>query len=78
MSSWLAVWFLVAIVSTLAVIACLVALVRHVLVLGRTARQLQEAVAPLADEISRQGARASDRAASLQVPSRGGPPDGRR
>lgn len=76
MSSWLAVWFLIAIVSTLAVIACLVALVRHVLVLGRTARQLQEAVAPLADEISREGARASDRAATLQVPGRGGRPDG--
>ena len=78
MSSWLAVWFLVAIVSTLAVIACLVTLVRHMMILGRTARQLQETLAPLADEISREGGRASDRAASLHVPGRGGPRDDRR
>ena len=72
MSTWLVVWFIVAIVSTLAVMACLIALVRHVLVLGRTAREMQEFLQPLADEISREGQRASTRAASLQVPGRGG------
>ena len=71
MSTWLVVWFVVAIVSTIAVIAFLVALVRHVLVLGRSARRMQEAVAPLADEIARAGQRASDRAASLEPPGVG-------
>ena len=70
MSTWLVVWFIVAIVSTAAVIACLVALIRHVLVLGRSARQLQEAVRPLADEIASEGQRASNRAGSLEVPGR--------
>ena len=70
MSTWLVVWFIVAIVSTAAVIATLVALVRHVLILGRSARELQEAVKPLADEIAADGQRASQRASSLQVPGR--------
>jgi hypothetical protein len=75
-STWLVVWLLVAIVSTAAVLACLVALVRHVLILGRSAREMQEAVKPLADEISSEGQRASTRAASLEVPRRR-PPAGR-
>ena len=73
MSTWLVVWFIVAIVSTVAVIACLVALVRHVMVLGRSARELQDAVKPLADEITAGGDRASSRAASLQIPGRRAP-----
>ncbi|HEX6130138.1 MAG TPA: hypothetical protein VF044_00270 [Actinomycetota bacterium] len=72
MATWLLVWLLVAIVSTLAVLAVLVALVRHVLVVGRAAREMQEAVGPLADGIAREGQRASTRAATLQ------PPGGRR
>ena len=72
MSTWLVVWFLITIVSTAAVIACLLALVRHMLVLGRTARQMRDAVTPLAEEITREGARASERASSLR------PPGGRR
>ena len=73
MSTWLVVWFIVAIVSTAAVIACLVALVRHVLVVGRSAKELQEAVKPLADAITADGQRASDRASSLEVPGRPSP-----
>jgi hypothetical protein len=73
-STWLVVWFIVAIVSTAAVLACLLALVRHVMVVGRSARQLQEAVKPLADEISAQGQRASSRASSLEPPGRRPPP----
>jgi uncharacterized membrane protein len=71
-ATWLVVWFVVAIVSTVAVIAFLVALVRHLLVLGRAARQMQEAVTPLADEIAREGQRASGRAASLEPPGSSG------
>ena len=73
MSTWLVVWFIVAIVSTGAVIACLVALVRHVLVVGRSAKELQEAVKPLADAITADGKRASDRASALEVPGRPSP-----
>jgi hypothetical protein len=40
----------------------LIALVRHVLVLGRSLRRFQEEVTPLAEEISSQGQRASSRA----------------
>ena len=68
MSTWLAVWLIVAIVSTVAVIACLVALVRHVLILGRSARELQQAVTPFADAITAGGRRASERASSLELP----------
>ena len=75
MSTWLIVWFIVAIVSTAAVIACLVALARHVIVVGRAAKEFQQAVQPLADAIGADGERASQRAASLQVPGR--PPAGR-
>jgi uncharacterized protein HemY len=55
---WLVVWFVIAIVSTLAVLACLVALVRHVLILGRTVRQFQEEVQPIADDMAQEGQRA--------------------
>jgi hypothetical protein len=68
MSTWLLVWLLVAIVSTAAVMACLAALARHVLILGRTARQMREAVMPLVVEISEEGARAAGRAQSLERP----------
>jgi hypothetical protein len=68
MSTWLLVWLLVAIVSTAAVIACLLALVRHVVILGRAARQMRDAVLPVADEIAQEGARAAGRAGSLQTP----------
>ena len=53
-------WFVVGIVSTVAVLACLIGLLRHLLVLGRTVKQLQDEVRPIADEISRE--RASERA----------------
>ena len=71
MSTWLVVWFLVTIVSAAAVIACLLGLARHVLILGRTARQMQDAVKPLAEAITREGSRASERASSLQPPGSG-------
>jgi hypothetical protein len=72
-ATWLLVWFLVAILSTIAVIACVAAVVRHVMVLGRSARELREAVQPLADEVRAAGRRASERASSLEVPGRPSP-----
>lgn len=53
MSGWLVVWLVLALVTTAALIAVLIGLVRHVLVLGRTLRRLQEEISPVAEEISR-------------------------
>ena len=68
MSTWLVVWFVVAFVATVAVLAILIALVRHLLVLGRSARRMQDEVAPIVQAISTEGMRASDRASRLKPP----------
>jgi hypothetical protein len=73
-STWLVVWFVISMVATAAVLACLVALVRHALVLGRAAERLQEEVGPLADEIATEGDRASGHAARLRMPGVGREP----
>ena len=65
MGTWLVVWFIVGIVSTVAVLAFLLALIRHLLVLGRTARRMQDELSPIVQEISSEGARATDRASRL-------------
>ncbi len=70
MSPWLLVWYLIAAVSTIAVVVLVIALVRQGLLLGRTARRFQEAAQPLVDELTQEAARASDRAASLTPPGR--------
>ena len=70
MAPWLVVWFVVGIVSTVAVLACLIALLRHLLVLGRTVQQLQDEVQPIADELVQGGrngrARTSPPSASVR------------
>ena len=71
MSTWILVWFILAVVSTLALVACLLGLVRQGLLLGRTARRAQEEIQPFADAISREGERASATVANFQVPGRG-------
>jgi hypothetical protein len=63
--TWLVVWFIIGIVTTIAVLAFLIALIRHLLVLGRTARQMQEELSPVVQQISVEGSRASDRASRL-------------
>ena len=65
MGTWLIVWFVIGIVSTIAVLAFLTALIRHLLLLGRTARRMQEELTPIVHEISDQGARASERTSRL-------------
>lgn len=72
MSTWLVVWIVLGAVSTLALLALVLALGRHVLILGRTARRFQEEVGPIADEIAREGARASEHADRLGRTRRGG------
>ena len=58
-------WFVVGIVSTVAVLACLIGLLRHMLVLGRTVKQLQEEVQPIADDLARERQRASAHVAAI-------------
>jgi uncharacterized membrane protein len=60
MSTWLVVWIALGAVSTLVVLAFVIALGRHVLILGRTARRFQEEVGAAADEVARERARASE------------------
>ena len=65
MSPWLVVWFVVAIVSTVAVLACLIGLLRHMLILGRTVKQLQEEVQPIAEDLAKERQRASTHVAAI-------------
>ena len=65
MAPWLVVWFVVGIVSTVAILACLIGLMRHVLVLGRTVRQLQDEVQPIADDLRAERHRAGDHVAAI-------------
>ncbi|MGH2597433.1 MAG: hypothetical protein ACRDH7_15945 [Actinomycetota bacterium] len=65
MASWLVVWFVVGIVSTLAILACLIGLVRHVLILGRTVKQLQEELQPITDDLAQEGQRAGEHLAAI-------------
>ncbi len=51
------VWLVVGLVSSVAMIAVLLALVRHVLVLGRALARFQEEVTPIASSIAGEGDR---------------------
>ena len=64
MSAVAITWFVVGIVSTAAIIAVLIGLVRHALVLSRALSRFQREVTPLTQEISQLGERASSRAAA--------------
>ena len=55
------VWFVVGLLSIAAVAALLIALIRHLIVLGRATKRFQEEVTPLAEEISALSDRASNR-----------------
>jgi hypothetical protein len=66
----LLVWSLIAAVTTAAVVIFAIALVREALLVGRTARRFQEEAQPIVDDVSREAARASDRAGSLTPPGR--------
>ncbi len=65
MAPWLVVWLVVGIVSTMAILACLIGLIRHVLVLGRTVKQLQAEVQPIADDLAKEGQRAGAHASAI-------------
>jgi hypothetical protein len=60
-----AVWLAVGVASTMAIAAVLIALVRHVFLLGRTLRRFQEEVGTVATDISTESQRAASRTARL-------------
>jgi hypothetical protein len=77
MSTVAVVWLVVALVTTAAVLAVLIALIRHVLVLGRALGRFQREVSPIAQEIAAQGERASTRAQRPTAERPFGRPGGR-
>jgi hypothetical protein len=66
------VWLVVGLLSLTAVLAVLIALVRHLFVLGRAASRFQAEVSPLAQEIGKLADTASNR--SRRMPRRPGSP----
>jgi hypothetical protein len=66
-STWLVVWFVIGLVTTVALIAFFIALGRHALVLGRTAGRMRDEVQPIAEDISRMTARQQTRMAELRA-----------
>jgi hypothetical protein len=63
--AWLVVWLVVGLVTTGGLLVMLGFLVRHVILLGRTAGRLQEELQPIADELAAASARAADTASHL-------------
>jgi hypothetical protein len=68
MAPWLVVWLVLFLTTTALLVAFAIALVRHGIVLGRTARRMSEEVGPIAEDIRREGDRASRHASELQPP----------
>ena len=66
------VWLVIGLVTVVAVSALLIALIRHLIVLGRAARRFQEEVTPIAEDISALADRASDRSRGLSRGPRSG------
>ena len=60
------IWLVIGLLTIVAVLALLMALIRHVLVLGRAARRFQEEVTPIAEDISALTDRASNRPGGLR------------
>ena len=77
MEAWLVVWLVVGLVTTGVLLVMLGFLVRHVILLGRTASRMQEELQPIADDLAAASARAADTAAHLSErarPTRKRPP----
>jgi hypothetical protein len=66
------VWFVIGLLTIVAVLALLISLIRHLMVLGRAARRFQEEVTPIAEDISALSDRASNRSRGLSRGSRSG------
>lgn len=63
------VWLVVGLLTLAVVVAMLVALIRHVFVLGRAVRRFQEEVEPIAQEVSSLADAASDRSRRQAPPA---------
>ena len=72
MASWIVVWLVIGIVSTAAILACLAGLLRHLLILWRSVKQLQEEIQPIADDVAREGHKASEHASAMGARRNGG------
>lgn len=66
------VWFVIGLLTIVAVLALLIPLVRHLMLLGRAARRFQEEVTPIAEDISAMSDRASNRPRALSRRLRSG------
>ena len=66
------VWFVIGLLTIVAVLALLIPLIRHLMVLGRAARRFQEEVTPIAEDISALSDRASNRPKHLSRGPRSG------
>ena len=77
MSSVAVVWLVIGLVSTAAVLAVVIALVRHVLLLFRALGRFQREVGPVAAEIGAAGDRAASRARRTAGERPSGRPGGR-
>ena len=65
MSGPFLVWLAVGLVTTAAIGAMLVALVRHAILLGRTVTRLQQEIQPIAAEIAAESKRVSSRVSQV-------------
>lgn len=68
MSGWLLVWLVIGLVTTAALLAATIGLIRQLLVVGRALKRFQEEAQPLAEDVAAGGRRASKRGASLGPP----------
>ena len=71
------VWLIVGLLTTVAVSALLVALVRHVFVLARALGRFQQEVGPIAQDIASEGERAATRSQRVGTERRFGRMEGR-
>lgn len=67
------VWLVVGLLSLVAVLAVLIALIRHLFVVGRAAGRFQDEVGPLTQEIGELADTASDRSRRMPRGPRSGP-----
>jgi hypothetical protein len=68
--SWAFIWLLLGILTTAVFLIFAVALGRHAIIIGRTARRFRDEVGPMAQDLSRDGSETADRAQALRMPRR--------
>ncbi|MEX0984218.1 MAG: hypothetical protein WD096_04135 [Actinomycetota bacterium] len=73
MATWVLVWFVVALTTTVLFAAFVIALIRHALLLGRAASRLGEEAGVLLADIGRDSSQASERTSRISLKGRGVP-----